>query len=248
VVGTTISLKEIIASFARVLGKDVHYQEITDDEWRDEALGARLEHARGSNIFPRSGNRSARPALSPEAARFRGDRHDRKDRRRQAKDVRGIRARATDRTGHATAGRLGRRSWSGAACLTAALLPLVLRPALSALDSKALANTSKRDMAMSEPTQRTIESNGIRLNIAEQGSGPPGAALPRLSRILVFLAPPDRRARSGRLPRRRSRYARATAKSDRPEAIDQYTIFHLVGDMVGILDALGAPKRRHRRP
>ena len=28
--------------------------------------------------------------------------------------------------------------------------------------------------------------------------------------------------------------------SDRPEAIDQYTLFHLVGDMVGLLDAIGA--------
>src|SRR5215831_9182861 len=27
--------------------------------------------------------------------------------------------------------------------------------------------------------------------------------------------------------------------TDRPEAIDQYTLFHLVGDMVGLLDALG---------
>ena len=31
------------------------------------------------------------------------------------------------------------------------------------------------------------------------------------------------------------------ADSDAPQAIDQYTILHLVGDMVGILDALGAP-------
>jgi len=37
------------------------------------------------------------------------------------------------------------------------------------------------------------------------------------------------------------RYARLMARATRPEAIDQYTIFHLVGDMVGILDALKAP-------
>ena len=29
------------------------------------------------------------------------------------------------------------------------------------------------------------------------------------------------------------------ADTDRPEAIDQYTLFHLTGDMVGLLDALG---------
>jgi pimeloyl-ACP methyl ester carboxylesterase len=34
---------------------------------------------------------------------------------------------------------------------------------------------------------------------------------------------------------------RGYGKSDRPEAIDQYTLLHLVGDMVGLLDALEAP-------
>jgi pimeloyl-ACP methyl ester carboxylesterase len=34
---------------------------------------------------------------------------------------------------------------------------------------------------------------------------------------------------------------RGYGKSDAPEAIDQYTIFHLVGDLVGLLDALEAP-------
>jgi pimeloyl-ACP methyl ester carboxylesterase len=32
---------------------------------------------------------------------------------------------------------------------------------------------------------------------------------------------------------------RGYGESDRPEAIDQYTLLHLVGDMVGVLDALG---------
>jgi pimeloyl-ACP methyl ester carboxylesterase len=34
---------------------------------------------------------------------------------------------------------------------------------------------------------------------------------------------------------------RGYGKSDRPEAIDQYTIFHLVGDVVGLLDAFETP-------
>jgi uncharacterized protein YbjT (DUF2867 family) len=38
-VGTRISLKEIIATFGRVLNKDVRYQEITDDEWKSQAQG-----------------------------------------------------------------------------------------------------------------------------------------------------------------------------------------------------------------
>ena len=33
---------------------------------------------------------------------------------------------------------------------------------------------------------------------------------------------------------------RGYGRSDRPEAIDQYTLLHLVGDMVGLLDAIGA--------
>jgi uncharacterized protein YbjT (DUF2867 family) len=33
-IGTTISLKEIIATFARVMGRNVHYEEISDEAWR----------------------------------------------------------------------------------------------------------------------------------------------------------------------------------------------------------------------
>src|SRR6201991_1772119 len=33
-IGTTISLREIVATFARVTGKNVHYEEITDEQWR----------------------------------------------------------------------------------------------------------------------------------------------------------------------------------------------------------------------
>src|SRR6478672_132396 len=42
-VGTVISLKEIIATFGRVLGKDVRYEEIADEQWKSDAL------ARGYN-------------------------------------------------------------------------------------------------------------------------------------------------------------------------------------------------------
>ncbi len=37
-IGATLSLKEISATLARVLGRDVRYQEIPDEEWRREAL------------------------------------------------------------------------------------------------------------------------------------------------------------------------------------------------------------------
>ena len=35
---------------------------------------------------------------------------------------------------------------------------------------------------------------------------------------------------------------RGYGQSERPEAIDQYTLLHLVGDMVGLVDALGAER------
>ena len=54
----------------------------------------------------------------------------------------------------------------------AALLPLVVRSAPAALISKTWAATLEHEEKMNEPKQRIIESNGIRLNIAEQGEGP----------------------------------------------------------------------------
>ncbi|WP_198026617.1 NmrA family NAD(P)-binding protein [Bradyrhizobium sp. ARR65] len=42
-IGATLSLQEIVATFGRVLGKEVRYEEISDEEWRRDAL------ARGYN-------------------------------------------------------------------------------------------------------------------------------------------------------------------------------------------------------
>jgi pimeloyl-ACP methyl ester carboxylesterase len=94
---------------------------------------------------------------------------------------------------------------------------------------------------MSEPTQRIIECNGIHLNIAEKGSGP-----------LVLLAhgfPESWYSWRHQIDALAAAGFHAVApdmrgygKSDQPEAIDQYTIFHLVGDMVGVLDALQTPR------
>jgi pimeloyl-ACP methyl ester carboxylesterase len=96
-----------------------------------------------------------------------------------------------------------------------------------------------REVAVSEPAQRIVETNGIRLNIAELGDGP-----------LVLLChgfPESWYSWRHQLSALAAAGFRAVApdmrgygKSDRPEAIDQYTLFHLVGDMVGLLDALGA--------
>ena len=94
-------------------------------------------------------------------------------------------------------------------------------------------------MAAGGIPQRTIEANGIQLHVAEQGDGPlvvlchgfPESwyswrhQLAALSAAGFRVVAPD---------------MRGYGRSDRPEAIDQYTLLHLVGDMVGLLDALGA--------
>jgi pimeloyl-ACP methyl ester carboxylesterase len=122
----------------------------------------------------------------------------------------------------------------------AATAPLLLHPLMNAFTTEAFAQTSKRAEGMSEPTQRIIEANGIRLNIAEKGSGPlvllahgfPESwfswrrQIDAIAAAGFHVVAPD---------------MRGYGRSDAPEAIDQYTIFHLVGDMVGILDALQAP-------
>jgi pimeloyl-ACP methyl ester carboxylesterase len=85
---------------------------------------------------------------------------------------------------------------------------------------------------------RTVVANGIHLHIAEQGEGPLVVMchgfpecwyswrhqLAALSAAGFHAVAPD---------------MRGYGRSDRPEAIDQYTLLHLVGDMVGLLDALG---------
>jgi len=92
---------------------------------------------------------------------------------------------------------------------------------------------------MTEIAHRTIETNGIRLHIAEAGSGPlvvlchgfPESwyswrhQLPALAEAGFHAVAPD---------------MRGYGRSDKPEAIDRYTLLHLIGDMVGLLDALGA--------
>src|ERR1700684_4368450 len=91
---------------------------------------------------------------------------------------------------------------------------------------------------MNELTHRTIDENGIRMHIAEQGSGPlvllchgfPESwyswrhQLAALSAAGFHAVAPD---------------MRGYGLTDSPAEIERYTLFHLVGDLVGVLDALG---------
>ena len=91
---------------------------------------------------------------------------------------------------------------------------------------------------MSQVTHRLIDTNGIRMHIAEQGSGPlvvllhgfPESwyswrhQLQALADAGYHAVAPDQRG---------------YGQSDRPVDIQKYTQLHLVGDVIGLLDALG---------
>src|SRR5262249_44322766 len=93
---------------------------------------------------------------------------------------------------------------------------------------------------MNAVTHRTVETNGIHMHLAEQGEGP-----------LVLLChgfPESWYSWRGQLRALAEAGFHAVApdmrgygRTDRPQAIDQYTVFHAVGDMVGLLDILSEP-------
>ena len=94
---------------------------------------------------------------------------------------------------------------------------------------------------MTEFNQRTIESNGLRVHLTEAGSGPlvvlchgfPESwyswrhQLRALAEAGFHAVAPD---------------MRGYGRTDAPVEIEKYTVLHMVGDMVGLLDALGAER------
>jgi len=86
-----------------------------------------------------------------------------------------------------------------------------------------------------------VESNGIRIHVAEQGEGP----------VVLFCHgfPETWYSWRHQLPALAEAGFRAVApdmrgygETESPKAIDQYTLLHLVGHMVGLLDALHVDK------
>jgi pimeloyl-ACP methyl ester carboxylesterase len=98
-------------------------------------------------------------------------------------------------------------------------------------------NSGQTSLARGDVKHRMIETNGIRMHIAEQGTGPlvvfchgfPESwsswrhQLPAIADAGFHAVAPD---------------MRGYGQTDRPAQVDQYTIFHLVGDIVGLLDAV----------
>jgi pimeloyl-ACP methyl ester carboxylesterase len=91
-----------------------------------------------------------------------------------------------------------------------------------------------------EIRHRTLDTNGIRMHVAEAGEGPVVVLchgfpeswyswrhqLAALAEAGYHTVAPDQRG---------------YGHTDRPNAIEAYTLLHLVGDLIGMLDALGAP-------
>ena len=93
---------------------------------------------------------------------------------------------------------------------------------------------------MTEITHRFIDTNGIRMHVAEAGTGPLVVLCHGFPESwyswrhqLVAVAEAGFHAVAPDM--------RGYGQTDRPEEIDQYTLLHLVGDIVGLLDALNAP-------
>lgn len=91
---------------------------------------------------------------------------------------------------------------------------------------------------MADVEHREVQANGIRMHVAEAGTGPLVLLchgfpelwyswrhqIDALAAAGYRVVAPDQRGYGG---------------SDRPAAVEAYTLLHLVGDMVGLLDALG---------
>jgi pimeloyl-ACP methyl ester carboxylesterase len=109
--------------------------------------------------------------------------------------------------------------------------------ALARADQRTILPIHLREVSV-EFKHRFVETNGIRMHVAEAGAGPlvvmchgfPESwyswrhQIGALAEAGFHAVAPD---------------MRGYGQTDRPEAIDQYSLLHLVGDIVGLVDALG---------
>jgi pimeloyl-ACP methyl ester carboxylesterase len=138
----------------------------------------------------------------------------------------------------ATFSRRGMLFAGGALAAGAALAPW-LKASAAEPSGTGAEPASWVDPAMPDVTHRMIEANGVSLHVAEQGEGPLVVLchgfpecwyswrhqLPALAKAGFRAVAPD---------------LRGYGRSDRPAATENYTILDNIGDMVGLVDALGA--------
>jgi pimeloyl-ACP methyl ester carboxylesterase len=131
--------------------------------------------------------------------------------------------------------------WAGGALTVGAAFAAPVKAAAAEPSGAGPEPTSGVDSAMPEVTHRMIETNGIRLHVAEQGEGPlvilchgfPECwyswrhQLPALAKAGFRAVAPD---------------LRGYGRSDRPEEVEKYTILDDIGDIVGLVDVLGAER------
>lgn len=129
--------------------------------------------------------------------------------------------------------------WAGGALTVGAAFAEPIMAAAAEPGGAGPEPTSWVDSAMPEVMHRMIDTNGIRLHVAEQGEGPlvilchgfPECwyswrhQLPALAKAGFRAVAPD---------------LRGYGRSDRPQEVEKYTILHDIGDVVGLVDALGA--------
>src|SRR5262249_5392200 len=136
--------------------------------------------------------------------------------------------------------KFSRRSvlWAGSARAVGAACAAPPKAAATEPTAAGPEPTSWVDSAMPEVTHRMIETNGIRLHVAEQGEGP---------LIILCHGFPEcwyswrhqLRALAEAGFRAMALDLRGYGLSDRAEEVEKYTVLHHVGDIVGLLGAFG---------
>ena len=129
--------------------------------------------------------------------------------------------------------------WAGGALAAGAAFTRPVRAAAAEPGETGHEPTSWTDSAMAAVTHRMVETNGIHLHIAEQGEGPLVICCHGFPECwyswrhqLPALAKAGFRAVAHDL--------RGYGQSDHPEAAEKCTLLNHIGDIVGLVDALGA--------
>ena len=137
--------------------------------------------------------------------------------------------------------RFSRRNFLGAAAGALPVIAALAEPLKAASPETGAASPvapSWVDPVMPEVTHRMVEANGIKLHVAEQGTGPlvilchgfPECwyswrhQLGALAKAGFHAVAPD---------------LRGYGRSDRPEEVEKYTVLHDIADVVGLVDAFG---------